>query len=71
MFYQFGFSLYLYSAHILFVYKLVLVILNWGSKHSLVFYTLFELSICTGVVLREASSRERVMRELRNSLCKF
>ena len=44
MFYQFGFCLYSYSAHILFVYKLVLVILNWGSKHLLVFYTLFELS---------------------------
>ena len=34
-----------YSVHILFVYKLVLVILNWGSKRSLVFYTLIELSI--------------------------
>ena len=45
MFYQFGFSLYLYSIHILFVYKLVLVILNWGFKHSLVFYTLILISI--------------------------
>ena len=44
MFYQFGFSLYSYFVHILFVYKLVLVILNWGSKCSLVFYTLIELS---------------------------
>ena len=33
-----------YSAHILFDYKLVLVILYLGSKRSLVFYTLFELS---------------------------
>ena len=32
----------LYSAHILFDYKLILVILNLGSKHSLVFYTLIE-----------------------------
>ena len=45
MFYRFGFSLYSYSAHILFVYKFVLVILNWGSKRSRVFYTVFELSI--------------------------
>ena len=29
----------------MFVYKLVLVILIWGSKHSLVFYTPIELSI--------------------------
>ena len=34
-----------HSAHIFFVYKLVLVIYIWGSKRSLVFYTLFELSI--------------------------
>ena len=34
-----------HSAHILFVYKLVLVLLNLGSKHSLVFYTLIELSV--------------------------
>ena len=34
-----------YFAHILFDYKLVLVFCNWGSKHSLVFYTLIELSI--------------------------
>ena len=34
-----------HSAHILFVYKLVLVLLKLGSKHSLVFYTLIELSI--------------------------
>ena len=33
-----------YFAHILFDYKLVLVFCNWGSKHSLVFYTLIELS---------------------------
>ena len=33
-----------YSAHILFDYKLVLVFLYMGSKLSLVFYTLFELS---------------------------
>ena len=33
-----------YSAHILFDYKLVLVFCNWGSKRSLIFYTLFELS---------------------------
>jgi len=45
VFYLFGFSLYSYSAHILFVYKLVLVILICGSKRSLVFYTLIELSI--------------------------
>ena len=32
MFYQFGFSLYLYSIHILFVYKLVLVFLNLGVE---------------------------------------
>ena len=33
-----------HSAHILFMYKLVLVISNLGgSKRSLVFYTLFEL----------------------------
>ena len=31
-------------AHILFVYKFVLVILILRSKHSLVFYTLIELS---------------------------
>ena len=34
-----------YSTHILFDYKLVLVIFILGSKRSLVFYTLFELSI--------------------------
>ena len=34
-----------HSAHILFVYKLVLVLLKLGSQHSLVFYTLIELSI--------------------------
>ena len=34
-----------YSAHILFDYKLVLVFCNWGSKCSLVFYMLFELSV--------------------------
>ena len=34
-----------YSAYILFDYKLVLVIFILGSKRSLVFYTLFELSI--------------------------
>ena len=34
-----------YSAHILFDYKLVLVFCNWGSKHSLVFYKLIELSV--------------------------
>ena len=34
-----------FSAHILFDYKLVLLILYLGFKHSLVFYTLFELSI--------------------------
>ena len=34
-----------YSVHILFDYKLVLVFCKWGSKRSLVFYTLFELSI--------------------------
>ena len=34
-----------YSAHILFDYKLMLVILYLGSKRSLVFYTLFELLI--------------------------
>ena len=34
-----------HSAHILFVYKLVLVLLKLGSKHSLVFYTLIEHSI--------------------------
>ena len=33
-----------HSAHILFVYKLVLVLLKLGSQHSLVFYTLIELS---------------------------
>ena len=33
-----------HSVHILFVYKLVLVLLKLGSKHSLVFYTLIELS---------------------------
>ena len=33
-----------HSTHILFVYKLVLVLLKLGSKHSLVFYTLIELS---------------------------
>ena len=45
MFYQFGFSFYSYFAHILFVYKFVLVILIWGSKRSLMFYTQIELSI--------------------------
>ena len=44
MFYLFGFSLYSYSAHILFIYKRVLVILIWGTKRSLVFYTLIKLS---------------------------
>ena len=34
-----------FSAHILFDYKLVLLILYLGFKHSLVFYTLFELSV--------------------------
>ena len=34
-----------FSAHILFYYKLVLLILYLGFKHSLVFYTLFELSV--------------------------
>ena len=34
-----------YSAHILFDYKLVLVFCNWGSKCSLMFYMLFELSV--------------------------
>ena len=34
----------LYSAHTLFEYKLALEILNLGSKHSEVFYTLSELS---------------------------
>ena len=34
-----------YSAHILFDYKLVLVFCNWGSKRSLVFYKLIELSV--------------------------
>ena len=34
-----------YSTHILFNYKLVLAFCNWVSKHSLVFYTLIELSI--------------------------
>ena len=34
-----------HSAHILFMYKLVLILLNWGFKHSLVFYILIELSV--------------------------
>ena len=34
-----------YSTHILFDYKLVLVFCNWGSKRSLVFYKLIELSV--------------------------
>ena len=34
-----------YSTHILFDYKLVLVFCNWGSKCSLMFYMLFELSV--------------------------
>ena len=38
-----GIAYIYHSAHILFEYKLVLVICNWGSKHSLVFYTLSDL----------------------------
>jgi len=40
-----GIACIYHSTHILFEYKLVLIILNWGSKHSLVFYTSSELSI--------------------------
>ena len=55
MFYEFGFSLYSYFAHILFVYKLVLVILNWSSKCSSAFYTLIELSIMSHSKLNKES----------------
>ena len=45
-----------YSAHILFDYKLVLVFCNWGSKRSLVFYKLIELSVSVSLfyTLRKA-----------------
>ena len=38
------YSLYSFSTHFVFVIKLELVILFWGSKRS-VYFTLFELSI--------------------------